>query len=250
MANLTKKCLFLIVIMALTVECFASIKVREKITEYMPDYHCFKVGFQLALPFQRREITPWEYVTDPIILYASMWAMFGLTVPLWETTPNFVKSVEQFGSRVSMEPFATGRIDPITKQENGMTVLRKDFYAKNFIEPVYFTYMSMYLRAKNYHPALYIGEIFTLSLMYEFTLRPLFMDSSFEQALKNPSVGLLVGLLLDEISNFLLSTPFKGLHILGYILNPFNALPTARIHPLLMFKPYNQTASIEAIIKL
>lgn len=228
----------------------ASIKIREQPSQYMPDYRSFTVGFQRALPFNQRNITPWEYATDPLILYASMWAMMGLTVPLWETPPTLFTSGEQFGKRCAMEPFATGRIDPITKEWNGMTVLRGDFYAKNFIEPIYFTYMSMYLRSKNYHPALYIGEIFSLSLMYEFTIRPFFMNSSFEQVLKNPSVGLLLGLLIDEVSNFLLSTPFKGLHILGYILNPFNALPSARIHPLLMFKPYNQTASIEAIIKL
>ena len=242
--------LVILILIGCIMNGYSSIKIRENKMEYMPDFHSFEIGFQKALPFNRRHITPWEYATDPIILYASMWAMMGITVPLWEQTPTFISSGDDFVSRVQMEPFATGRIDEVTKQWNGMTVLKNDFYAKNFIEPIYWTYMAMYLRSKNYHPALYLGELFSLSLMYEFTVRPFFMNASFEQVLKNPAVGSLIGLLLDEVSNFLLSTPYKGLHVLGYILNPFNALPTSRVHPLVMFKPYNQAASIEAIINL
>ncbi|MBR3731185.1 MAG: hypothetical protein IKN25_00920 [Spirochaetales bacterium] len=139
---------------------YPSIKIRENKMEYMPDFHSFEIGFQKALPFNRRHITPWEYATDPIILYASMWGMMGITVPLWEQTPTMISSGDEFASRVQMEPFATGRIDAVTKQWHGMTVLKNDFYAKNFIEPVFFTYMAMYLRSKNYHPALYLGELF------------------------------------------------------------------------------------------
>ena len=163
-----------------------------------------------------------------------------------------------------MEPFTSGKVESITKPlldkdgnvvvdkttKNVIQVLKGQFYAKNIVEPLYFTYMAMYLRSKNYHPAIMITELFLFSLLYEFTIRPLFLNSSFEQLLKNPSVGIVLGILLDELSTFLLSTPFLGLHVLAYIINPFNALPIARIKPMLFFDPYKSNISVEAIIKL
>ena len=134
-----------------------------------------------------------------------------------------------------MEPFATGRIDPITKVWNNTITFRTDIYAKNIVEPIYFTYLSLYLRAKNYHPAIMITEIVLLSLLYEITIRPFYMNSSFEQLLKNPGVSIIVGILFDELSTYLLTTPYTGLHVLAYFLNPFNALPNFKSSPDAVF---------------
>jgi hypothetical protein len=241
----------------------ASIVVKLNSPVRISQYRFFKEGFESSRTIRQKQITPAEYATDPLLLYGILWGCFGTAYPLWETRPSFVTSADEFGSRFKMEPFATGRTEPFVKpltDSNGSPVydstrtqqyvLRNDVYAKNLIEPFYFIQMSLYLRSKNYHPALLIGEIFIMSFVYEFTLRPLFMVSSFEQLIKNPAVGLIFGIILDEVSNFLLSTPFTGLHVLAYILNPFNALPVSRIHPMFFFSPYRQAATLEAVIKL
>ena len=235
----------------------------------IPSSKYFKRNKEIIGVFKYKKITIAEYLTDPLIMYASLWGCFGLTIPLWERNEGISKNDENywesdnhrgfdklvtnnsaFGDRLKMEPFASGRIDPITKRWNDMTVFRNDIYAKNIIEPVFFVYLGLYLRAKNYHPAIMITEIILLSLLYEFTIRPFYLMSSFEQFLKNPAIGIVFGILLDELSTFLLSTPYKGLHVLAYLFNPFNALPNSRIHPMLFFDPYRKTANIEAIIKL
>ena len=106
------------------------------------------------------------------------------------------------------------------------------------------------MRAKNYHPAIMITEIILLSLLYEITIRPFYLNSSFEQLFKNPGISILFSILLDELSTFLLTTPYIGLHVFAYILNPFNALPNSRIHPMLFFDPYRKTVNIQTIIGL
>jgi hypothetical protein len=94
-----------------------------------------------------------------------------------------------------------------------------------------------------------ITEIVLLSVLYEFTIRPFYLNASFEQLIKNPCIAVTVAILFDELSSFLLTTPFKGLHVLAYFLNPFNALPNSRIHPMLFFDPYRNRVSLEGVIK-
>ena len=200
-------------------------------------------------------------------MYTSLWGCLALTLPLWERDANvwepdgnrgFDKlqnnAEEIFASRLKMEPFASGRIDPVTKPWTNFkgkpsNVFRGDIYAKNIIEPGFFTYLALYMRSKNYHPAIMITEIILLSVLYEFTIRPFFMNASFEQLLKNPGISIVFAILFDELSTFLLTTPFIGLHVLAYILNPFNALPNSRVHPMLFFDPYKKRVNIEAIVK-
>ena len=248
------KTIFVIVILLInSFSVFSSVKSYGYTTAYFPNYKSFEHSFQIAKPLKLRKITIAEYITDPLILYVSLLALFGITSGVWEEKPKIIEGKnagDTFINRLKMEPFATGRIDPIMKEWNGSAVFTNDIYVKNIIEPAYFSYMGLYLRSKNYHPAILIAEMFMLSLLYEFTIKPFFRDSSFEQLLKNPSASVLVAILFDEISTYLLSTPYLGLHILAYILNPFNALPTARIHSLLMFDPFKKSASIEAIINL
>lgn len=243
---------------------YASIIIKSPDKMNMPSKREFVINREFIRPFSKKKITVAEYLTDPLIMYVSLWACFGITTPLWETRPTIISgpnAENMFGDRLKMEPFASGRIDPVTKPAtdingnpiyvNGhpLIILRNDFYAKNFIEPAFFTYLALYMRSKDYHPAIMITEIILLSLLYEFTIRPFFMNSSFEQFLKNPSVGIVFSILFDELSTFLLTTPYIGLHVLAYIFNPFNALPNARVHPMLFFDPYRKTASIEALIK-
>ncbi|HNZ28034.1 MAG TPA: hypothetical protein PLG34_13165 [Spirochaetota bacterium] len=245
---------------------FASMKSYNYTRSYLPDYKTFKSNTEFSKPLKLKKITAAEYATDPLILYANLWLCFAVTYPVWENTPQFISGDNAgttFVNRLKMEPFASGRIDPVTKPlsdangeivryDNGapVTVLVGDMYAKNLIEPFFFSSMALYLRSKNYHPALMILEIFLTSALYEFTVRPFFMNSSFEQFLKNPGIAVVAAVIFDEISAYLLSTPYIGLHILGYILNPFNALPTARVHPLLFFDPYRKSAYLETIITL
>ncbi|HOV15119.1 MAG TPA: hypothetical protein PK771_12595 [Spirochaetota bacterium] len=230
----------------------------------IPEYNVFKSNSEAIKPLKYKSLTPIEYITDPLIIYASLWGCIGLSIPLWEL-PSFsvIKNSNEFVERLKIEPFTSGKVESITKpltnsngdslvDDNGnvIQVLKNDFYAKNIVEPSYFTYIAMYMRAKNYHPAIMITELFIFSLIYEFTIRPFFLNSNFEQLIKNPSVGIVFGILLDELSTYLLSTPFIALHVLAYIINPFNALPVARIKPLLFFDPYKGNVSIETIIKL
>ncbi|MBN2544405.1 MAG: hypothetical protein JXB50_01325 [Spirochaetes bacterium] len=262
---------------------FSSPLLSPMINLNIPSKKSFKMNTQFIRPFNVKRITVAEYLTDPLILYSSLWGCFALTLPIWETNAGLVEGDENywepdsyrgfylFGidpenvyiSRITLEPFGanhqniktlatypgTIRSDPITKQWNDHTVLRNDFYAKNIIEPLYYTYLGLYLRAKNYHPAIMVTEMILLSVLYELTIRPFFMNGSIEQLFKNPAIGIVLAILLDELSNFLLSTPYVGLHVLAYFLNPFNALPNARIHPMIFFDPYKKAASLETIIK-
>jgi hypothetical protein len=216
------------------------------------------------LPLKHKKLTVFDYVFDPFFLYANLWVTFAATIPLWETNKiSFVESGEQFTERFQMEPFATGRIESITKpltDSNGrvqydiygnpIVVFTRDVYAKNIVEPVLFTQATLYLMAKNYNIGIIIAEIIGFSFLYEFTLRPLFMNSSFEQLIKNPVISLTAGILLDELSTFLLTTPYIPLHVLAYILNPFKALPSSKIRPLVIFTPYKEAVSIESVISI
>lgn len=214
----------------------------------IPSVRTLNKSIEYTKPYLYKKITLVEYLTDPLFLYIGAWGAFTFTRPFWE---EIELDINQFESRVKLEPFASGRIDPVTRvDKNNNTVLRTDFYVKNIIEPVYFTYFALYLRAKNYHPAIFVAEIIALSILYEFTIRPFFMNASFEQLLKNPGISIAVAILFDELSNFLLSTPYKALHALAYIFNPFNALPTSRIQPMLYFDPFQKEVSIETIIRL
>jgi len=277
-----KKLITLIIVIFTAGSIFPSVLLEKIEKQNIPSFKFFNANKEFIRDFKYRKITVAEYLTDPIILYASLWGCFGLTLPLWETNAGLDKSDknyweyydkrgfdklvdnedikfnstlnmhvdESFVNRMKMEPFASGRIDPITKVWNNGIAFRNDIYAKNVIEPIYFTYLTLYMRSKNYHPAIMIAEIMLLSCLYEFTIRPFYLNASFEQLLKNPGISIIVGILFDELSTYLLSTPYKGLHVLAYILNPFNSLPTARVHPMLFFDPYRKTASIEAIIKM
>ncbi|MBP7552285.1 MAG: hypothetical protein KA885_02580 [Spirochaetes bacterium] len=263
---LKKKLLISLLFLSISFYSFASIKSYNYTFSYLPDYKTFKTNTEFSKPLKLKKITAVEYATDPLILYASLWLCFAVTYPVWENAPQFISGPDAgatFADRLKMEPFASGRIDPVTKplsDANGeivrydsgapVTVLVGDMYAKNLIEPFFFSSMALYLRSKNYHPALMILEIFLTSALYEFTVRPFFMNSSFEQFLKNPGIAVVAAVVFDEISTYLLSTPYIGLHILGYILNPFNALPTARVHPMLFFDPYRKSAYLETIITL
>lgn len=260
--KLTKLKIIILLLFLIHTAGSASIVVKQSAPIRVPPYRFFKEGFEVSRPLKFKQITPAEYVTDPMILYGFLWGSFGTTYALWEDSPVFADSPGTFLNRFKMEPFATGRVDPFTKPVldesgrqtydelgNAKYTLRGDVYAKNLIEPFFFIQMGLYLRSKNYHPALLISEMFIMSMLYEFTVRSFFMSSSFEQLLKNPAVGLVFAILLDELSLFLLSTPFIGLHVLGYILNPFNALPVSRVHPMIFFDPYRQAATLETVIK-
>ncbi len=254
----------------LIIFCFANIDIHPGIVLSnirdldIPSKSSFSRNSQFIKPFKLKEITIAEYLTDPLILYASLWGCFGLTLPFWETNPEetswkndakrgfdkLLLNKYVFADRLKMEPFVSGRVDPVTKVVNGETVFRGDIFVKNIMEPMYFIYLTLYLRSKNYHPAIMVSEVILLSLLYELTIRPLFQNASFEQLLKNPAVGLVCGILLDELSTFLLTTPYIALHVLAYIFNPFNSLPNSRIHPLLIFDPFNRQVDIGAVLKL
>jgi hypothetical protein len=264
-----------IIIILFLFTCFLSspsILVKQNEDQSIPAYKFFQMNAEFMHTLNFKKITVAEYLTDPLILYISLWGCISLSLPLHEefwskdVNGNYMSfnlnpllDSQSFLNRMKMEPFASGRIDTVTTsktiydKDNKPTiinVLNLDFYSKNLVEPVYFTEMTLYLRSKNYHPALMIFEIFAMSVLYEFTIRPFFMNSNFEQLLKNPGIGLVCGILIDELSTFLLSTPYIGLHVLAYLLNPFNALPVARVHSLLLFDAFTKSASIEAVIKL
>jgi hypothetical protein len=266
-----KKIVFFLIFYFISFLAYSSLLDSPIDTMRIPSRNSFLKNLEYLTPFKSKRITPIEYVTDPLLMYAGLWGMFGLTYPLWEPDPDRgfgqlndysnkdngviydynlkIHIDETFTKRLMFEPFATGRIDPIMKDWNGIAVFRSDFYAKNIIEPICFTYLVLYLRSKNYHPAIMITEIILLSLIYELTIRPLYMNASFEQFLKNPAISIAVGILFDELSTYLLSTPYLGLHVLAYIFNPFNALPNSRIHPMLFFDPYRKSATIGAEVR-
>ncbi len=270
MNNFFKKKFFVVysILILFITNSYSSVLLQNVEKINIPSLKYFKMNRELIRPMKLKKITIAEYITDPIILYASLWGCFGITLPLWETNsgidqynenywePYSSRGFDKFSknpgdtflNRLKLEPFGTGRIEPITKKVGTNTVFRNDIYAKNIIEPTYFIYLGLYLRAKNYHPAIMITEIILLSVLYELTIRPFYLNASFEQLLKNPGVSILFAIFLDELSTFLLTTPYTGLHVLAYIFNPFNALPNSRVHPMLFFDPFRKTVNIEGII--
>lgn len=248
----------------LTQKLFSAAAIATPSNVELPSLRSFNRNTDFMKTLHHKKLTPAEYVTDPLILYATLWGCLGTTIPLWENpSASIIPNGDTFADRMKMEPFVQERSYQIFKpivgpdgveatDNNGNILLTftGDIVAKNILEPTFFIYMTLYLRAKNYHPALVIGQIFAFSFLYEFTVRPFFIRASFEQLLKNPAIGCLFGIFLDEISSFLLTTPYLGLHVLAYILNPFKALPTSRIRPLLIFKPFRQAVSLEAVIEL
>lgn len=237
----------------------------------VPGFKVFQRNINISRDMSYKKITVAEYLTDPLIMYTSLWGCIGLSYALWEKNPHWehfpaspVTSSDQFAQRLTIPPFSNDRYDLATRPLAGyeshnfhrnsygdvVTVLKGNVIAKNFMEPFYFTGLVLYMSAKNYHPAIIITEIVLLSILYEFTIRPFFMYTSFEQLLKNPAVALVLGFFLDELATFLLTTPYTGLHVLAYILNPFKLLPTARVRPLVIFQPYRQAVSLEAVVRL
>ncbi len=223
-----------------------------------PDMRDLNTNSNLISEKGYKPIMAWEYPVDFLILYSGLWLTAGITAPMWDTGVSLPSANNTFADRLMMEPFNTRKENVFSVwynskgekirdfNDDAIYVPNGSFYAKNVIEPLMFTYMALYLRSKNYNIALMIGEIFTLSILYEFTVRPVFKVSSFEQLLKNPAVGILAGILFDEIATYLLTTPNVGLHVLAYILNPFKALPTSRIHGLIFLQPYTAAVTIAA----
>lgn len=221
-----------------------------------PGRRDFVINANFASSKGYKPIQPWEYPVDFLILYSSLWLTAGITAPMWNDGVSLPSGNDSFSDRLMMEPFNTRKENIFSvwydasgkkvKDVNGddIYVPNGSFYAKNIVEPIMFTYMALYMRSKNYNIALMIGELFTLSILYEFTVRPVFRVSSFEQLLKNPAVGVLSGILLDEIATYLLTTPHIGLHVLAYIINPFKALPTSRVHGLIFLQPYTAAVTI------
>jgi hypothetical protein len=257
----------ILLIILFTSFCFPSIILQKPDKSNIPSLKYFRKNREITRPLKFKKITVAEYLTDPLLMYASLWGCFAVSLPLWETNSGINPGHENYWrpysdrgfkqlfseedtylNRLKFEPFATGRIEPITKKWGTYTVFRNDIYVKNIIEPIWFIYLGLYMRSKNYHPAIMVTEIMLLALLYEITIRPFYLNSSFEQLLKNPGISILFAILLDELSTFLLTTPHIGLHIFAYILNPFNALPNSRVHPMLFFDPYRKTVNIETII--
>lgn len=240
-------------------------------TANVPGFRVFQRNTNITRDMSYKDITVAEYLTDPLIMYTSLWGCIGLSYAawekegMWEDFPAYpISSGVEFKDRISLPPFTADRYDQVTRPFSGydeatfhrnsygdvVNVLKGTVIAKNVIEPFYFTGLVLYMSSKNYHPVAIVTQIVVLSLLYEFTIRPFFMYTSFEQLIKNPAVAIVLGFFLDELATFLLTTPYRGLHVLAYILNPFKLLPTARVRPLLIFKPYRQAVSLEAVVRL
>ncbi len=224
-----------------------------------------EVNSKFLIANSMRNLNYADYITDSILLYGLLWLNIGYNIPLRGESISFTtdQTGVQFTERFLVEPFAKDRKEIVfdtINDSSGNSVLdmygapmlfpNGAFYAKNVIEPFAFYSYGLYLRAKNYHPALYIGMMFSLSVLYEFTVRPFFMEASFEQLFKNPIVGVTASIVFDELSSYLLTTPYLAAHVFAYILNPFKLLPTARIKPLLFFDYYKQSASLQIILEL
>lgn len=257
-----KLSLFLIIFLSFNFSNFCEITTPTPADINIPSYKLFLKNIDFSRKFSYKKITIAEYITDPFIMYVSLWGCIGFTTLMWETNPgyeentvSFVRSGAEYLERINIQPFSNDRQDLVMKpwpdsDNYQFSIFKGNVYAKNILEPAYFTQFVLYLRSKDYHPALVITELLLLSVCYEFTVRPFFLNLSFEQLIKNPAAAIVIGLFLDEISTFLLTTPYVGLHVLAYILNPYKLLPTARIRPLFIFKPYRKAVSLETIIKL
>lgn len=87
--------------------------------------------------------------------------------------------------------------------------------------------MSYYLfyRSRGYSKGMAFLWGFVSQVLFEFTIETITERPSFQDLFLTPTLGTLVGITVEYISNALLSTNCIAAHILGYILNPFALLP-------------------------
>lgn len=212
-----------------------------------------------------RPLNAADYITDSLILYGALWFNILFNYPVIGDRMSFIgnSGSTSFSDRVMLEPFANDKREVyldilkdfdgnIVEDKNGHPVIFPNnlFFSRNVVEPALFYTYGLYLRSKNYHPALYIGIMFTLSFLHEFTVRPFFMEASFEQLIKNPAAGIISSIIFDEISTYLLTMPYMPAHVFAYILNPFKLLPAKKVRPLIFFQPYKKALSLEVIFEM
>lgn len=104
-------------------------------------------------------------------------------------------------------------------------LLDGDSFHTNFIQhPVFGAASYLYYRARGYDRTASGLASFLTSTFYEYTVEGWRQSPSFEDMIVTPGLGILLGISLEETSNWLAERDNHALRLLSYIVNPARVL--------------------------
>jgi len=104
-----------------------------------------------------------------------------------------------------------------------------DSFKTNWVaHPAFGAYSYLYYRAKGYNFYTSALGSFVQSTLFEYTIEGVTQSPSIHDLIITPGVGVPVGIILEETSNWLVGRENGFLNALGYIVNPMRIIVPER----------------------
>lgn len=100
-----------------------------------------------------------------------------------------------------------------------------DSFKTNWVaHPVFGAYTYLYYRAKGYNFYTSALGSFAQSVLFEYTIEGVTQSPSIHDLIITPGVGIPVGIILEETSDWLVQRNSGFLNAMGYIVNPMRII--------------------------
>lgn len=104
-----------------------------------------------------------------------------------------------------------------------------DSFKTNWVvHPAFGAYTYLYYRAKGYNLYTSAFGSFTQSLLFEYTIEGVAQSPSIHDIIVTPAVGVPIGIILEETSDWLIERNNGFLNAMGYIVNPMRIIVPER----------------------
>lgn len=104
-----------------------------------------------------------------------------------------------------------------------------DSFKTNWVvHPAFGAYTYLYYKQKGYNFYTSAFGSFLQSAMFEYTIEGVAQSPSIHDLLVTPGVGVPIGIVLGETSNWLIDQPSGFLNAMGYIVNPMRIIVPER----------------------
>ncbi len=104
-----------------------------------------------------------------------------------------------------------------------------DSFKTNWVaHPAFGAYTYLYYRAKGYNFYTSAFGSFAQSALFEYTIEGVTQSPSIQDLVVTPGVGVPLGILLEETSDWLVSRDNGFLNAIGYIVNPMKIIVPER----------------------
>lgn len=104
-----------------------------------------------------------------------------------------------------------------------------DSFKTNWVaHPAFGAYTYLYYRAKGYNFYTSALGSFTQSVLFEYTIEGVTQSPSIHDLVITPCVGVPVGIILEETSDWLVKRESGFLNAMGYIVNPMKIIVPER----------------------